>query len=641
MVLLDANLIREALEITPIDQADQFMSPPLGDAIMDFVNQLGYPGEIHFVSRMAVNNLYQPWRPILSMINQCPTSKTSGFDRPRYPTFLADKANLGIPTKKGKKTKPCVIPYFRFTKLIIYYLGRIHNIHQRSGSPLNLAEDDLSLGNLKFVPKGETDEVFRMQIPKELITDNIRNAPYYNAYLEIQPKPVPSKQSKPAPATKPKVTQEKSSEPSASKRGKVQKVRKGKSSMKMKRFTMNLNHKVKGKAIATDEQAVQSLLVLHTPKRKSTTDQFIFQSRTPTNKEASTRPSTQPQDDASANIVRDYSSPADAKTGADTDITTSTTNTEVLYVEDVQGKEISYIVVLEEKTVELDEGRAGPDPSKTPEARGKTTVETKAESIITVPIHQASTSVPPLSTPTIDLSPPKLVSSLLQEPVIAATTEATTTTLPLPPPPPLQQQSATNSLLASRVSTLEQRSPLRDRFRELPEADMKEILHQRMFESGSYKSLPEHVALYEALEASMERANRDEFLAEKDNLQLLSPQPGKLLTVEKLLPAPPSRSPPDWLKPVPEEDRPKTPEPDWINAPNDLPDVENNWADSLAKSYKDPVENKLLNKIGDMGSFIKWYCKQIGKKKLTKADLEGPTYMTIRPFHTNSISLQF
>nr|GEZ99418.1 hypothetical protein [Tanacetum cinerariifolium] len=58
--------------------------------------------------------------------------------------------------------------------------------------------------------------------------------------------------------------------------------------------------------------------------------------------------------------------------------------------------------------------------------------------------------------------------------------------------------------------------PLRDRFKELPEADMKEILHQWMFESGSYKSLPEHVALYEVLEASMKRANRDDFLAEKD-----------------------------------------------------------------------------------------------------------------------------
>ncbi|GJZ01290.1 hypothetical protein Tco_0519251 [Tanacetum coccineum] len=40
---LDANLLREDLEITPIDQAHPFISPPSGDTIMDFVNELGYP----------------------------------------------------------------------------------------------------------------------------------------------------------------------------------------------------------------------------------------------------------------------------------------------------------------------------------------------------------------------------------------------------------------------------------------------------------------------------------------------------------------------------------------------------------------------------------------------------------------------
>ncbi|GKG03541.1 hypothetical protein Tco_0311177, partial [Tanacetum coccineum] len=59
-------------------------------------------------------------------------------------------------------------------------------------------------------------------------------------------------------------------------------------------------------------------------------------------------------------------------------------------------------------------------------------------------------------------------------------------------------------------------APLRDCFRDLFEEDMKEILHQRMFETGSYKSLLEHIALYEALKASMEHAQRDKFLAEKD-----------------------------------------------------------------------------------------------------------------------------
>nr|GEZ53518.1 hypothetical protein [Tanacetum cinerariifolium] len=107
------NTLTEALEITPIDQAHQFMSPSSGDAIIGFMNQLGY------------------------------------------------------------------------TEIIICHLGRIHNIHQRSASLFHLAEEDFKLGNLKFFPKGEIDEVFGKPIPNELISNNIRNAPYYNAYLEM------------------------------------------------------------------------------------------------------------------------------------------------------------------------------------------------------------------------------------------------------------------------------------------------------------------------------------------------------------------------------------------------------------------------------------------------------------------------
>ncbi|GJS79814.1 hypothetical protein Tco_0729695 [Tanacetum coccineum] len=231
------------------------------------------------------------------MINQCLTGKTSRFDRPRYSvlqmlwgiitstnvdyaelmweefvqaiqTFLIDKANLGIATQKGKKTKPHVIPYCRFTKLIICYLGRTHNIHQRSASPFHLAEEDHRLGNLKFDPKGKDDEVFGMQIPKELITNNIRNASYYNANLEMvakhdrkiaaaeggkkklasktdqtkkpatakQPKSVSSKQSKPAPAKQSKSVKEKSTKPTSLKKaskGKVRKVQNVKSSLQL------------------------------------------------------------------------------------------------------------------------------------------------------------------------------------------------------------------------------------------------------------------------------------------------------------------------------------------------------------------------------------------------------------------------
>ncbi|GJR73907.1 hypothetical protein Tco_0086272 [Tanacetum coccineum] len=83
---------------------------------------------------------------------------------------------------------------------------------------------------------------------------------------------------------------------------------------------------------------------------------------------------------------------------------------------------------------------------------------------------------------------------------------------------------------------------------------------------------------------------------------------------------------PDWLKPIPKEERSETPEPDWVVPLNDLPEPENNWPNAFATSYKDLKENKLLQKTSYMSSFIKWYCRQIGKLKLSKAYLEGPAY---------------
>nr|GEU77899.1 hypothetical protein [Tanacetum cinerariifolium] len=281
--------------------------------------ELGYPGEIHFMSRMVV---YQPWRAILSMINQCLTSKTSS------------------PTKKGKKTKPHVIPYCWFTKLIIYHLGRHHNIHQRSGSPLNLAKEDLSLGNFK-------------------------NAPYYNDYLEMVVKHErriavvkEGGKKKTAPkADKPmKPTEAKQAKPTTFKQPKLKPVK-------------EKTTKPKGKTIATEEQAAQLLLALHTPKRRSTTDQFLFQRRTPATEEASTRPSSQTLDDTPANIVRETPCHADTETCADTDKVISEGDTEILNIGEEQREDMDNQRYLEEQTVVLNEGQAGSDPGKTLESR--------------------------------------------------------------------------------------------------------------------------------------------------------------------------------------------------------------------------------------------------------------------------------
>ncbi|GKD26550.1 hypothetical protein Tco_1232764 [Tanacetum coccineum] len=87
--------------------------------------------------------------------------------------------------------------------------------HPRRKSPLHLPTKEPILGYLKFSAKGTKREVFGMPIPNELITDDIRGADYFDAYLEKVAKhqrylageevsdpdsPVP----KPAKSTKPK-----------------------------------------------------------------------------------------------------------------------------------------------------------------------------------------------------------------------------------------------------------------------------------------------------------------------------------------------------------------------------------------------------------------------------------------------------
>ncbi|GJY88489.1 hypothetical protein Tco_0503117 [Tanacetum coccineum] len=271
---LSADLLRKALAITPVNPTHPFELPPSGDTVIDFVNELGYPEPVEIVSSIRVNYVYQPWRAILSLLNQCLTGKTSGSDKPRHPvlqmlwgivtqtnvdhaeliweeftqgiqTFFSHKASHKASLKNPKKkVTPLLIPYGRFSKVIIYYLASNNNIHRRPDSAVHHTGDDYILGNLKFVPKGESVEVFGMAIPDPLITEAIQQSSYYPKYLKMvaeNTKKTPQESASVQPATKratPKkptsttpVKQTKPAPPPTkklSKRKLPQKVRKGK-----------------------------------------------------------------------------------------------------------------------------------------------------------------------------------------------------------------------------------------------------------------------------------------------------------------------------------------------------------------------------------------------------------------------------
>ncbi|GKB86273.1 hypothetical protein Tco_0958545 [Tanacetum coccineum] len=261
-------------------------------------------------------------------------------------TFFSDAANLKVPTKKRK---PHVIPYCQFTKLIIFHLGGRHNIHKRPQSPLHIMTNDYLLANLKFVPKGELDEVFAMAIPKDLITDVIheedgkkKKAPPVGKSKNLapakQPKPVKKKPSKPTPSRKihkgkrsDHLVDEADEEPQSVSEPQVEDdeynlqrgiqmclesfqapvgrvaIRKPNSGIIRKLLEVE----GKGKGIIFDEQDAQSLLDLQKRKKKN------------------------------------------AETGADTEKSTSKVDTEIFNDDEEYGEEVSHTMALEEITVEL------------------------------------------------------------------------------------------------------------------------------------------------------------------------------------------------------------------------------------------------------------------------------------------------
>ncbi|GJT98001.1 hypothetical protein Tco_1093519, partial [Tanacetum coccineum] len=210
---LTKETLRDALQITPVNNNKVFSSPPTPDTLIQFVNDLGYLKEVRHLSNVVTNDMFQQLRELVTIINLCLTGKTSRFERPRAPvlqilwgvinrahidyaermweeftqsihTFTEDKKNLAQQTQGKKKATLIVIPSVRFTKLIIFHLQRKHNFHPRPESPLHLPTEEPALGYLKFSAKETKREVFGMPIPNDLIADDIRGAQYYDAFLE-------------------------------------------------------------------------------------------------------------------------------------------------------------------------------------------------------------------------------------------------------------------------------------------------------------------------------------------------------------------------------------------------------------------------------------------------------------------------
>ncbi|GJT02018.1 hypothetical protein Tco_0823187 [Tanacetum coccineum] len=673
--------------IGKIDTNNAFPSPPTPDALIKFVNDLGYPRVVRTLLDVVTNDMFQPWRELTTVINLCLTGKTSGFERPRALVLqilwgIVNRAHIDYAKRMWEE----------FTQSIDTFIDDKKNLaHHTQGKKKATFIVILSVRYLKFSATGTKWEVFGMPIPNDPITDDIRGKQYYNAYLEKVAKhqryiageevtkrsiagKVVKKQTKKSslqlvdefvdegvPENEPMIGDEEADlEPESGK------------------FQPLLEVEGKGKEKVSDEQVSLDLLTLQTPKKKS---------------------------------------PADHETDSD---------------EEVQG-----IVARVQN-----EGQAGPNPGEVrleePASSAGTLsslqhlnkelsfadqflVEKSQEDEPEKTNTEDTSSVPLMTTPVIDLTVSQPVPTAVQAPLptltatATATTTTTTTTLPLPPP---LQQGSSNSILIQRIGELEQhmadlvqanlaldermdkhrsrlyklenlniphqvskavdevvtnvvdwaiQAPLRDRFRDLPEADIKEILHHRMWESNSYQAHEDHKMLYEALEKSMAREHTDQLLT--DLAEARRKKKKRHASPKTPLGSPPHQPPPPpppavasaeytaWmttdirLKPsvlsIPEklhmdddtthDEQVQSSEPAWSIPSSDLRVTVKNWASALTSTYAPPPKNSLLAQTGDMTIFMDWFYKKQGITELKQQDLEGPAYEIVKVFHPNDL----
>nr|GEW42021.1 hypothetical protein [Tanacetum cinerariifolium] len=248
-------------------------------------------------------------------------------------------------------------------------------------------------------------------------------------------------------------------------------------------------------------------------------------SQTPAIKESSTGPSAQAQDDTSTNIIRDSPSPADAETDAASEKTNSGGDTKTLQIDEEQGKDLDEKVNLEEKMDELDQGQAGSDPGRTPESRPppkQVVMDEDQARPDPREIRKALAGPDPgeslgllldqtLSLRTTNI--PHKIDEVIHESVREAVHEALQAPLPdcfRELPEADMKEILHQHMFKTGAVDWAMQVPLRNRFRDLPEADMKEILHQRMWETDSYKSYKTHMQLFEALEKPINRDQSEE-----------------------------------------------------------------------------------------------------------------------------------
>ncbi|GJW78426.1 hypothetical protein Tco_0140108 [Tanacetum coccineum] len=242
------------------------LSSNLRDTLVD-VNELGYPREVINLSNVTTNDMFEPWRALATIIIYALRERYQDLkdQEPQcYRSYGVLLIEITLIMLKGcGKNSLSLSTISQKTRGIWHSKLKERRKHYHSDpkpeSLLHLPTEEPVLGNLKFSAKGTKREVFGMTIPNELINDVIRGS-LVDEFVDEG-----------VPAAKPRLedTEEAIQAKKETDTGKLQPLPE----------VPGKEVPGKGKKKVGEEQSAQVLLNLQTPKKKSPTEQYIFQRR--------------------------------------------------------------------------------------------------------------------------------------------------------------------------------------------------------------------------------------------------------------------------------------------------------------------------------------------------------------------------
>ncbi|GJT46253.1 hypothetical protein Tco_0954968 [Tanacetum coccineum] len=196
-------------EICPRVPGRDFDALPSEEDTLSFLRDLGHTRVINSLNDVVIDQMHQPWRTFVALINRSLSGKTSGLDKLRlsraqilwgmyhqknvdYVELLWEDFTYQIDNKVYKKQEKMYYP--RFTKVIIHhFLIQEKSLSWRNRIGMHTSKDDYLINTLRFVSRREASQKYGAVLPECLTSPEMKESKAYKTYLSYATGAVPPK----------------------------------------------------------------------------------------------------------------------------------------------------------------------------------------------------------------------------------------------------------------------------------------------------------------------------------------------------------------------------------------------------------------------------------------------------------------